>query len=337
MKRKLVRQFNEFELAPAQMDTYDSVTKVFLNDSFYNVFVYKTYQALKLINDSVYIVARSKNGDMSIEIVEYSDNLSKFSSVVCTLICFSLKYHFNEVTDSISLNPGSQIKVTLLPKIMDYKKFCNCESMLNVPNQKNQIRLKIRKLENLENIRPMVHEIWSQLYYFYAKNKYFDLNFFLYSLLNKYVNILLKKQNCNIARIIFDIDTKKIHGPSPETIKYRTDHCKKEKSVINVSIETQGSQVNHSNTFVIENGEVWKFEPNVVYRLEELVDETFKDYFESVGLKYRGRHEQSCGIDYHGGLCIFIASFSILYGSKLTKPLLKQSIIDFFRWAVEIL
>ena len=194
----------------------------------------------------------------------------------------------------------------------------------------------INELENInypefkEKFTDLTLKIWDLLYMYTSSNRSFDLNIYINRYLSDYLSF------CNIGELVIDYTKYIIEGPTPKQLINKLKGCKN-KAILNLKLIVNNNT--HANILVIENGEVWKYEPNISLgfkqkNMEKYVDLALTEYFKETSLIYKGLHTESCGIE-HSGLCKFISYFKIIYGNHLTDDILKESIIRFFRWLIK--
>jgi hypothetical protein len=272
------------------------------------------------------------NGNIDVETKVFNYSQDTFNFIICCIICLFLKQGA-KIDDTVTIN--SEIK-----KIYEFTEYCKCENKkINKRDEfckfsKEKFEMLINKLEKINDEKEFTDltlKIWDLFYMYNSPNRTFDLNIFISRYLSNYLNL------CNIGTIAIDWSKYTIEGIKQKVLLNNLKSCKNDKGLLNVKVITPTGP--HHNILIIENSEVWKYEPNVSLgfkqkNMEKYVDKALTEYFKDTGLVYKGLHQESCGIE-HSGLCMFISYFKLIYGNKLNEQLLKESIIKFFRWLIK--
>ena len=311
---------------------------------YFNLNLNKTGNTIDVEDyDSEASIDATFNEDVTVDVKKWNYSNDTFNFIICCIICLFLNSGAKvESNIIIKSNEVNEVK-----KIYEFTKYCECDKKnfkLVKKNKKiefckysrTKIENMINELENInypefkEEFTDLTLKIWDLLYMYTSSNRSFDLNVFINRYLSDYLSF------CNIGELSIDYTKYTIEGPSPKQLEVKLKSCKN-KAIVNLKVLVNNNS--HANILIIENGEVWKYEPNESLgfkqkNMEKYVDKALTEYFKETSLIYQGLHVESCGIN-HIGLCKFISYFKIIYGNKLTDQLLKDSIIKFFRWLIK--
>jgi hypothetical protein len=273
----------------------------------------------------------AKNNEITIEKWEYSNDTLNF--IICCIICLMVKNGAN-VDENVSIIKNKQIEVK---QMSEFAQYCNCDTIQFKQNKRLEFckysKTKILSLINQinqENFTDITLKIWDLLYMYLSPNRAFDLNVFIDRYLSEYLHF------CNVGELIINYTNYTIEGINQNNLLNKLKKCKT-KPIINVKVVI--NDYSHANILVIENNQVWKYEPNISTgfrqkNMEKYVDIALTEYFKSTPLIYRGLHQESCGL-HHSGLCKFISFFKLIYGNTLTNELLQKNTTDFFKWLIK--
>ena len=312
---------------------------------YFNLNLNKTDNTIEVEDyDSEASVDSKFNEDVTVDVKKWNYSNDTFNFIICCIICLFLKSGAKVETNTIIKSSDSNFVINESKKIYEFTKYCGCDNKLPQKNKKiefckysrTKIENMINELENIEypvfkeKFTDLTLKIWDLFYMYTSSNRSFDLNVYINRYLSDYLSF------CNVGELIIDYVNYTIQGPSPKQLINKLKSCKN-KAIVNLKIMVNNNS--HANILIIENGEVWKYEPNesVGFKqknMEKYVDKALTEYFKESSLIYQGLHEDSCGIN-HIGLCKFISYFKIIYGNNLTDNILKESIIKFFRWLIK--
>ena len=192
--------------------------------------------------------------------------------------------------------------------------------------EEKQLQIKFTKL---------VHNIWDDLYITFGNG---DINInsgtFMEYYLQEYLNTIKHLEECiDPTALSFDTKNNIIYGKSINDILDGTK-CDKNKNIM-LSIRLP----EHSNLLIISptDNKLYKLEPNVentehLTSVDPAADILYKAYAEQSGYKYKGQWNSIVCSLKHAGLCLFISHFSFIYGKNITNEILKDNIVNYFKW-----
>jgi hypothetical protein len=264
------------------------------------------------------------------------------SKIILLVVCCSLKLGFNGINDFVDLYDNNTVTSK---SIISYTPICNFKEPENTrrysfcKQQRSEFLNLINFLETIDypkdkqRFTDLVYKIIQPLYTKTSPNKSYGVNYFIEHYLNTYTDLYLIDKKCFLGSMT--LKGNEIFFQSPKNLLNKLMLCKT-RGIIKLVIEDVHGN-NHANHLVIENGEVWKIEPNYILEplhWEPIVDKGLTDYFKKIGIPFKGNYYNSCGLE-HFGLCAFISSFSMVFGKQLNDQLLKDTIIDFLRWLIK--
>ena len=186
-----------------------------------------------------------------------------------------------------------------------------------------------------KNFTNLVHTIWGELY---TKFDNGDINIsvgtFLEYYLQEYLNTIKHLEECiDPTALSFIPKDNVIHGPSINDVVSKTKCDKNKNIMLSVRLPL------HSNLLIIspKDKKIYKLEPNIentedLTSVDPGADMLYTKYAKQSGYTYDGQWNSiTCSLK-HAGLCLFISHFSFIYGKNITNEILKDNIVNFFKW-----
>ena len=302
-------------------------------------------------------IATQFNGELKVKRYDYDNDNEGIKNLK------KLLYRTEQILKVEKINfetrKTDEIWTNLLPTIYFPETYFIRSSLTGDLNNKcnefqNKIKEKIKLLKSLpyvsdksktlqtpeekkliENFTNLVLDIWNDLFEtFYNGNGTTTINTFLEYYLQEYLNTIKNLEECiDPSTVHFFPKHNVIHGLSIEDIVSKTK-CDINKNIM-LSIELPG----HSNLLIISHKDkkLYKLEPNIqdtehLTSVNVDANKLYTKYAKQSGYKFEGQwNSVVCSLK-HAGLCVFISHFSFIYGKNITNEILKDNIVNFFKW-----